>query len=150
VRARAHERTKAARPCLEHGRAQRGYAQTAAATAITQGDFCYIASTMLAAGLTLVPAMLSVLGRPAFWPGKVRQRTEAECAAAADRGLWGRIAAAVTKRPAITLAGSLVLLIVFALGNLGVVENYNFLTGLRGSTESAAGSRRTARACAPR
>jgi hypothetical protein len=28
------------------------YAQTAAATAITQGDFCYIASTMLAAGLT--------------------------------------------------------------------------------------------------
>ena len=30
---------------------------------------------MLAAGLTLVPALLSVLGRPAFWPGKVRQRT---------------------------------------------------------------------------
>ena len=46
-----------------------------------------------------------------------------------------------TKRPAITLVGSLVLLIVFALGNLGVVENYNFLTGLRGPTESAAGSK---------
>ena len=28
------------------------YAQTAAATAITQGDFCYITSAMLAAGLT--------------------------------------------------------------------------------------------------
>lgn len=95
---------------------------------------------MLAAGLTLVPALLSVLGRPAFWPGKVRQRTEAERVATADRGLWGRIAAFVTKRPAIVLTCSLLLLMVFALGNLGVVEDYNFLTGLRAPTESAAGS----------
>lgn len=96
---------------------------------------------MLAAGLTLVPALLSVLGRPAFWPGKVRQLTEAQRAAAADRSLWGHIATLVTKRPAIALAGTLILLLVFALGNLGVIEDYNFLTGLRAPTESAAGSK---------
>lgn len=96
---------------------------------------------MLAAGLTLVPALLSVLGRAAFWPGNVRQRADAGGAAAADRGPWGRIARTVIQRPALTLVSSLLLLVVFSLGNVGVVENYNFLTGLRGPTESAAGSK---------
>jgi putative drug exporter of the RND superfamily len=106
-------------------------------------------AVMVTAGLTLVPALLSVLGRPAFWPSKIRQRPAGQAGTdgidgerpATQRGLWGRIAAVVTARPAITLMGSLALLVVFAFGNLGVVEDYNFLTGVRGPTESAAGSK---------
>ena len=42
--------------------------------------------TMLLAGLTLLPALLAVFGRAAFWPSKVRAGT-------GKAGAWGRIAA---------------------------------------------------------
>ena len=41
--------------------------------------------TMLLAGLTLLPALLAVFGRAAFWPSKTRAGT-------GKAGLWGRIA----------------------------------------------------------
>ena len=53
--------------------------------------------TMLLAGLTLLPALLAVFGRAAFWPSKTKAGT-------GKAGLWGRIAARVVRRPAIPLA----------------------------------------------
>jgi putative drug exporter of the RND superfamily len=53
--------------------------------------------TMLLAGLTLLPALLSVFGRAAFWPSKTREGT-------GKAGLWGRVAARIVRRPAIPLA----------------------------------------------
>jgi putative drug exporter of the RND superfamily len=41
--------------------------------------------TMLLAGLTLLPALLAVFGRAAFWPSKTGAGT-------AKAGLWGRVA----------------------------------------------------------
>src|SRR5690348_5896031 len=52
---------------------------------------------MLLAGLTLLPALLAIFGKAAFWPSKNR-------AGAETTGVWGRIAVRVLKRPAVALA----------------------------------------------
>jgi len=51
---------------------------------------------MLLAGLTLLPALLAIFGKAAFWPSKNR-------AGAETSGVWGRIAVRVLKRPAVAL-----------------------------------------------
>ncbi|HKT40004.1 MAG TPA: MMPL family transporter, partial [Ktedonobacterales bacterium] len=98
-------------------------------------------AVMLLGGLTLVPALLAVLGRVAFWPFMPRHTTEdtATEVAAAGRGFWGRVAAFVTRRPVVSVIGSAALLALLALGNIGVPEVFNFLTGFRSPTPSAAG-----------
>ena len=65
--------------------------------------------TMLLAGLTLLPALLAVFGRAAFWPSKTQAGT-------GKAGLWGRVAARVVRRPAITLAIGVVILGALAIG----------------------------------
>ena len=52
--------------------------------------------TMLLAGLTLLPALLAVFGRAAFWPSKTRAGT-------GKVGLWGRVATRIVRRPAVPL-----------------------------------------------
>lgn len=67
---------------------------------------------MLLAGLTLQPALLAIFGRAAFFPARKN--------AGATRSLWGRIAARLVTRPAMTLSLGLVVLVVlaaFATGN---------------------------------
>jgi putative drug exporter of the RND superfamily len=51
---------------------------------------------MLAAGLTFLPALLTVLGRALFWPSKTAPRPHAD-------GVWGRIAGRLVQRPAVAL-----------------------------------------------
>lgn len=69
-------------------------------------------ATMLIAGLTLLPALLAILGRAVFWPSKTLPRDQTS-------GVWGKVAARLVRRPVLTLlTGVLVLgsLSVFALG----------------------------------
>ncbi len=68
---------------------------------------------MVAAGLTLLPAVLSVLGRRAFWP--VIPRVEAERPAGEG---WTRIGSLVRRRPALIAGVCVAILSVGALGNL--------------------------------
>lgn len=97
-------------------------------------------AVMLLGGLTLVPALLAVLGRAAFWPFMPRATADDSVVeATAGRGFWGRIASFVTRRPVISVVGSTALLALLALGNLGVPEVFNFLTGFRSPTPSASG-----------
>ncbi len=63
---------------------------------------------MLAAGLTLLPALLTVFGRAIFWPSKTVPRTHAD-------GVWGRIAGRLVQRPALTLTVGVVIFGVLAL-----------------------------------
>ena len=51
---------------------------------------------MLLAGLTLLPALLAVFGRAAFWPSKTRGGT-------GKIGIWGRVAGRITQHPAVIL-----------------------------------------------
>ncbi len=54
-------------------------------------------AVMLLAGLTLLPALLALAGRAAFWPVRVR-------VAAHGHGRWGAVASRMVRRPAWTLA----------------------------------------------
>lgn len=100
-------------------------------------------AVMLLAGLTLIPALLSILGRAAFWPFIPKQQTTAAAAPTVapkpPRGFWPAIARFVARRPIIAVVASIVLLGVLALGNLGVPDVYNSLTDLRKPTDATRG-----------
>jgi RND superfamily putative drug exporter len=84
--------------------------------------------TVLLAGLTLLPALLAVFGRSAFWPSKTH-------AGDGKAGLWGRIAARIVRRPAIPLAIG-----VIAFGALAIAVPSFKPGGFGGTISAPAGS----------
>ena len=85
-------------------------------------------AVMLLIGLTLLPALLAILGRRAFWPSKVQPGTQRE-------GAWSRIASRLVQRPAVTLGAGLVLFLALAAGALGYASS-----GFGGATTAPTGS----------
>ncbi len=67
---------------------------------------------MLLAGLTLLPAMLAILGRAVFWPTSTKPGN-------IKIELWGRIAARVVNKPVVTLLVGLVIFGSLAIASLG-------------------------------
>ncbi len=98
-------------------------------------------AVMLVAGLTLLPALLAVFGRAAFWPSKAKSaRTTDATGLVADEagerdGWWGRIAARLVSRPARTL---IVGLVVFAALSVAALGYYS--SGFAGALNAPAGS----------
>lgn len=90
---------------------------------------------MLVVSMTLLPALVLLLNRVAFWPLRSQAR------APRPHSIWSRIANLTLRRPVAVLAGGLVLLAVFSAGLLGYRENYNIITGFRAPTESAQGQK---------
>ena len=82
---------------------------------------------MVLAGLTLLPAVLTVLGRRAFWPAVPR----ADAAPRAGGGTWAAVAALVRRRPAATAAAVTAVLVAGALGALGGREPLSFADSFR-------------------
>ncbi|WP_233578750.1 MMPL family transporter [Micromonospora sp. BL4] len=85
---------------------------------------------MLVTSLTLVPAVVSLLGRYVFWPSKAWQRTP-------KATISHRLGTAVGRRPALVAAASGVLLVALAAGVLGYKADYDFSAGFPQDTESA-------------
>ena len=83
----------------------------------------------LLAGLTLLPAMLAIFGRAVFWPLKFNAQAQQR------PGAWGRIAAQITRRPALTLALGLALFGALAVAALGYAP-----AGFSGTTTGPTGS----------
>jgi len=69
---------------------------------------------MLLAGLTLLPALLAIFGRAAFWPSSVRP-------GAGRAGWWGAACARIVRRPLVTLVGGLVVFGALAVAAAGYV-----------------------------
>jgi RND superfamily putative drug exporter len=90
---------------------------------------------MLLAGLTLLPALLSALGRNAFWPAVPRHGTEER----RPLGVWRRIGHFVHDRPVFAIVISVVILGVGALGNLQDRGIIDFGEGFRDPPESVEG-----------
>ncbi|HTX44928.1 MAG TPA: MMPL family transporter [Solirubrobacteraceae bacterium] len=67
---------------------------------------------MLAIGLTLLPALLAILGRKAFWPSKIEPGSQRE-------GAWARVAARLVRHPKTTLICGLIFFLALAAGALG-------------------------------
>jgi putative drug exporter of the RND superfamily len=89
---------------------------------------------MLLSGLTLLPALLAIAGRVAFWPSNVRPGEY-------GIGLWGRVAARIVRRPAIVLAAGLVMFGGLALAVLDY-SPAGFASGntASGTSQSALGT----------
>jgi RND superfamily putative drug exporter len=68
---------------------------------------------MLLAGLTLLPALLAIFGRAAFWPSSTSARP------AASAGLWPRLVSGLLARPVLTLSLGVTLFAGLAFGLLG-------------------------------
>ncbi len=97
---------------------------------------------MVLAGLTLVPAAITWLGRAAYWPFVPRYQPEQESTAtqtAAVRGFWGRLGRWTVKHRILAVVSSTLFLIILALGNIGSQPSLNFLTAFRVQTDSSSG-----------
>jgi RND superfamily putative drug exporter len=85
---------------------------------------------MLITSLTLVPAVVSLLGRFVFWPSKAWQKQP-------KATLSRKLGVLVGKRPALVAAASGLLLVALAGGTLMYKANYDFSSGFPQDTESA-------------
>jgi RND superfamily putative drug exporter len=101
---------------------------------------------VLAAGLTLLPALLTIGGRRAFWP----RRSSVECDPLAEihehRGIWRRIGDRVMRRPGLALAATVVLFGGGSLGLLAYKEDYSITNVFKKSTDSVTGFKELQRA----
>jgi len=98
---------------------------------------------ILLVSLTFVPAMVMLLGHAAFWPMRRLHRNPGETSP------WGRVAAAVARRPAALAAASTLLLGGLATGMLGYQPNANLISDLRGQTDSQRGQQLLEQAFSP-
>jgi RND superfamily putative drug exporter len=88
---------------------------------------------MLLAGLTLLPALLAIFGRAAFWPSKTRTGT-------GKAGLWGRIATRIVRRPAVALVTGIVIFGALAVAVFGYKPaGFGGTISAPAGTDSAAG-----------
>ncbi len=85
---------------------------------------------MLITALTLVPAVVSLIGPATFWPSKAWRRE--------PKGTtFARIGAALGKRPALAAVSSGLILIALASGAFLFKADYDFAAGFPSTTESA-------------
>ncbi len=89
---------------------------------------CIGIGLMLVAGLTLLPALLAILGRAAFWPASVRP-------GAGRSGWWGRCCARIVRRPVVVLCAGLAV-----FGALAVLSAGYLAAGFGGPVTAPAGS----------
>jgi RND superfamily putative drug exporter len=98
----------------------------------------------MAATLTLIPAMLALLGDKINWRPRIRRGGKAArqqggegSALAARTGLWARVSRVVMAHPVIGLVSTVVLLVALALPYLDLREGSMGVSGLPHETESA-------------
>ena len=95
---------------------------------------------MMLASLTLVPALLAIAGRRAYWPRQPRLAPEGATGERAEqdwkRSIYGRIGAVVLRRPRVTLAVTSGVLALLILGLLAFRPTYDQLASLPADTES--------------
>jgi RND superfamily putative drug exporter len=85
-------------------------------------------AVILLAGLTLLPALLAIFGKAAFWPTRVKPGEPRD-------GAWGTIAARLIRRPALTLAVGVLL-----FGGLAVAALGYHSSGFGGAANAPKGS----------
>ena len=91
------------------------------------------------AGLTFVPAVLSLLGRRAYWPTKITTSGSSNNEEIPTTGIWFRIARMVGEKPMFTALACIIAFGGMALGTLTMKPSYDMLTSLPADTESVLG-----------
>jgi putative drug exporter of the RND superfamily len=93
------------------------------------------------AGLTLLPALLTIGGRRAFWPRRATVAYDPDHAGGEARGPWRRLGDRVLRRPAAAFAVTAGFFAVASLGVLGYTEDYSPTNYFKKPTESVDGFR---------
>jgi len=96
-------------------------------------------ATMLAAALTLLPALLAILGDRAFW-SPLRGSFVRPDRTKEPRNRWERVAGLVRRRSRTIIVGVLALLAALSLGNLTNYEDLGFGQGVTKPTDSTRGT----------
>jgi RND superfamily putative drug exporter len=92
-------------------------------------------AVMVAAGLTLLPALLVTLGRRAFWPVVPRVQSDPPPVSAT----WIKVGKLVGGHPVPVAAAVLAVLVIGTLGNLGGRQTLDFTQAFRDPPESVRG-----------
>ncbi|MGH2955223.1 MAG: MMPL family transporter [Solirubrobacterales bacterium] len=91
------------------------------------------------AGLTLLPALLTIFGRRGFWPRAATVAYDPEHVSTARQGIWRRIGDRVLQRPGTALAVTVVAFGAGALGLIAYKVDYSTTTFFKKSVESVEG-----------
>jgi RND superfamily putative drug exporter len=94
---------------------------------------------VLLAGLTLLPALLTAVGRKGFWPRSKAVAYQPDVDLAQRPGLWRRFGDRVLQRPGLALAATTALFAVFTLGLFAYKEDYSIGGFFKKSVESVEG-----------
>jgi putative drug exporter of the RND superfamily len=90
-------------------------------------------AVMLVSSFTLLPAILSLLGKRAFWPGREQAEPQAS-------RRWARVAGLVRRRPRAIVAVVCAVLAILSLGNLISHSTIGFGQGETRPTDSSRGT----------
>jgi putative drug exporter of the RND superfamily len=93
----------------------------------------------LVAGLTLLPALLTIAGRRGFWPRRGTVELVPEGAAVERVGIWRRVGERVLQRPTAALIVTVLGFGAAALGLLAYKEDYSIGGAFKEQTESLTG-----------
>ena len=96
-------------------------------------------ASVLLAGLTLLPALLTAAGRRGFWPRSSAVAYQPDVDLAQRQGLWRRFGDRVLQRPGLALAATTALFALFTLGLLAYKEDYSIGGFFKKSVESVDG-----------
>lgn len=99
---------------------------------------------VMVAGVTLLPALLTLAGRRGFWPNAERVAMQPEIADAAEAeaaapSIWFRVSTAVLRRPAAALALTVVVFGAGAVGLTSFREKVSVANDFRVDTDSGRG-----------
>jgi RND superfamily putative drug exporter len=93
----------------------------------------------LLAGMTLLPALLTIAGRRGFWPRRATVEPVGDATAGERVGIWRRIGERVVRRPSAALAVTVGAFALSALGLLAYREDYSIGGAFKEQTESLTG-----------
>jgi RND superfamily putative drug exporter len=97
---------------------------------------------MLLAGLTLIPALLSLIGRALFWPWKIKTHEEAGRTVEESYGIWSKVGNLVVRRPVQVMLGCVIVLLPLAILASQVEPSYNDLRTLPADNPAVSGIER--------
>jgi RND superfamily putative drug exporter len=91
------------------------------------------------AGVTLLPALLTIFGRVGFWPRRRTVAYDPDGLIEERRGMWRRVGDAVVRRPVPALIATVALVGSGAFGLLAYKEDFSTTNAFKKSTESVDG-----------
>jgi putative drug exporter of the RND superfamily len=95
----------------------------------------------MVAGLTLLPALLTIFGRRGFWPRRSIVEHDRDGTSVTRQGVWRRVGDRVLQRPGPALAVTGVAFLAGALGLFAYKVDYSTTTFFKKSVESVEGFR---------